>query len=130
MKATKILNSEISDLKIASLPSKPTAPKALGGKGYSAKEMKEAFDRLPLLIIQRYNDLIDDISDTGEDSLASSIKTGIKTNHTLTALFCDIMTGEFASYFNIFGESLASHLIGIKSDIADIKKHLATSEVG
>ena len=128
MKATKILNSEISDLKIASLPSKPTAPMALGGKGYSAKEMKEAFDRLPMFIIGRYNDLMDDISDTGPDSLAASIKTGIKNDHTLRSLFSDITTGELATYFNIFGESLVSHLIGIKSDIAYVKERLASLE--
>ncbi len=129
MKATKILNSEISNLKISSLPSKPTAPRSLGGKGYTAKEMKEAFDRLPLYIIERYNDLIDDIAKLGDDSLSAAIKTGIKENHTLRALFSDIQSGELATYFNVFGESLVSHLISIKSDIAEIKERLAKEGV-
>ena len=50
MKTTKILDSEIANLKISSLPSRPTAPTAFGGNGYSAKEMKEFFDKLPLFI--------------------------------------------------------------------------------
>jgi hypothetical protein len=47
--------------KISSLPTRPTAPTAFGGKGYSATEMKEAFDRLPLYVAERLNSLIDDI---------------------------------------------------------------------
>ena len=61
MKAKKILDAEIDDLKISSLPTRPTAPTSFGGKGYTTSEMKEAFDRLPLYIIERFNELIDDI---------------------------------------------------------------------
>ena len=61
MNTEKITESEIEELKISSLPSRPTAPPSFGGKGYTAKEMKEAFDKLPLFIIERLNSLIDDI---------------------------------------------------------------------
>ena len=61
MNTQKITDSEISELKISSLPSRPTAPPSFGGRGYTAKEMKEAFDRLPLFIIERLNSLIDDV---------------------------------------------------------------------
>ena len=70
MTAKKILEGEIENLKISSLPTRPTAPIAFGGKGYTTKEMKEAFDRLPLLVIERYNSLLNDISD---GSLAEEI---------------------------------------------------------
>ncbi len=61
MNTTKITNSEIDALKVASLPTRPTAPTAFGGKGYTATEMKEAFDKLPLRIIEEFNSLIDEI---------------------------------------------------------------------
>lgn len=61
MNSKKITARDIADLKISALPTRPTAPQAFGGKGYTATEMKEAFDRLPLYIVDRYNELIDDI---------------------------------------------------------------------
>ena len=59
MKAKKIENQDIKDILIASLPTRPTAPRELGGKGYGASEMKEAFDKLPLYIVERYNSLLE-----------------------------------------------------------------------
>lgn len=61
MKTQKISDSEIESLKIASLPTRPTAPTAFGGKGYTAIEMKQAFDKLPLRIIREFNSLISEI---------------------------------------------------------------------
>ena len=61
MKAKAITESEMQPLRIASLPTRPTAPTYLGGKGFTATEMKEAFDLLPNLVAERYNDLISDI---------------------------------------------------------------------
>ncbi len=129
MKAKKIYNSDVKDILISSLPSRPTAPRAFGGRGLCAGEMKEAFDRLPLYIIERYNELLSDVTDLGENSLAGAIPTGIKEEHTLNTLFEDIGSGELATYFNVFGESLVSHLISIKSDIAEIKERLAKEGV-
>ena len=61
MNTKKIPDSEIESLKVASLPTRPTAPTAFGGKGYTATQMKEAFDKLPLRIIEEFNLLIDEI---------------------------------------------------------------------
>ena len=61
MNTTKILDSEIDALKVASLPTRPTAPTAFGGSGYTASEMKAAFDRLPLRIIEGFNSLLTEI---------------------------------------------------------------------
>ena len=124
MKATKILNSDIEPLKVSSLPTRPTAPISIGGMGYSAREMKEAFDKLPLFIIERFNDLIDDVTSSGGDSFSASISTGLKADHTLNDMFTDISSGEFGAYFKIFGESLTSHLISIKAEISSIKERL------
>lgn len=128
MKAKKILNAEISELKVSSLPNKPTAPAANGGKGYGAKEMKEAFDKLPLFIIERFNALIDDINSLGEESFAASIKTGLKDGHTLYNLFTDVTSGEFGTYFKVFGESLVSHIINLRTKLGELEERISMLE--
>ena len=70
MNTKKITDSEIESLKVASLPTRPTAPTAFGGKGYTATQMKEAFDKLPLRIISEFNLLIDEI---GNGALAEAL---------------------------------------------------------
>ena len=61
MNTKKITDTEIASLKVSSLPTRPTAPNAFGGKGYTATEMKAAFDKLPLRIIEGFNSLIEEI---------------------------------------------------------------------
>ena len=63
----------MAPLRIASLPTRPTASSSFGGKGYTSQEMKEAFDLLPNLIAARLNSLIEDILD---GSLAESMVVG------------------------------------------------------
>ena len=53
MNTKKLSEAEMAPLKIAALPTRPTAPTAYGGKGYSSIQMKEAFDKLPELIAAR-----------------------------------------------------------------------------
>ncbi len=61
---TKIIQeSEIEPIAIASLPTRPTATTAFGGKGYTANEMKACFDALPRLAIERLNQLITELQD-------------------------------------------------------------------
>jgi hypothetical protein len=128
MKAKKILNSDIEHILISSLPSHPTAPRAFGGRGYSASEMKEAFDKLPLYIVEEYNKLLSDVKDFGENSLASAIPTGIKDGHSLHDLFEDVKSGELAAYFGILGKSLLSHLITLYAEIDEIKSKISMAE--
>lgn len=106
MRTRKIFNYEIEDKKIASLPSRPTAPTSFGGRGYTAREMKEAFDKLPLFIIERFNTLIDDICALGDTSLASAIPTGITDNHTLKNFFDDVKNGNLANRLNVGNETV------------------------
>ena len=61
MQSRKITEGDIAHLKISALPTRPTAPTEFGGKGYTPKELKAAFDALPLFIIEMYNALIDDV---------------------------------------------------------------------
>lgn len=114
MKATKILEEDISDLKVSSLPTRPTESRGFGGGGYSASEVKAAFDKLPLYIVEKFNALIDDIMALGEGSLADSIQTGIDDSHSLADMFKDIENGRFCNYLMFGGESIASQIVRIK----------------
>ena len=129
MKAKKIYNSDIADILIASLPTRPTASREHGGMGYGARDMKEAFDKLPLKIIEHFNALLSDVEALGDNSLAAAIPTGIKDEHTLHTLFEDIRTGELAAYFSILGKSLLSHLISIYSELDRINTMLESKNV-
>ncbi len=122
MKTTKITDSEIRDLKVASLPTRPNASVKYGGYGYSAQEMKAAFDRLPLFIIQKFNSLIEDICADG-DGIADSVQTGLADGHTLSDLFGDVESGALASYLTV-GSDGAS----LSSAIRDISERLARLE--
>ena len=98
MNTKPILESEYAPLRISALPSRPTASSAFGGRGYTATPLKEAFDRLPLLLIGRFNSLLADIERQGKNSLADAILTGIESGHTLTRLFEDVQSGTLATY--------------------------------
>lgn len=125
MNTTKILDSEINDLKIASLPSRPTAPTAFGGKGYTASEMKAAFDRLSLFIIKRFNSLLDDIASDAEGSLSSEIPTGISDGHTLSDFLSDVLNGNLPLYLSMGEESLAEMKERLSAENASIEERLA-----
>ena len=125
MKASKILNEEIKNLKVASLPSRPTAPSSFGGRGYTATQMKEAFDKLPLYIIERFNALFDDIANTGENSLCGAIPTGIKEEHTLADLITDIYSGGFSDYLKVGDDTLSSYAIGVSQRFLMIDDYIS-----
>ena len=127
MKATKITFSESSKCSVSSLPTRPTAPSTFGGKGYTAVDMKAAFDKLPLFIIERYNALIDDISALPEESVSGEIKTGITETHTLSELFSDIKSGDALSYIGAFGTTLAEYLLKLREDVDALARMTGTS---
>ena len=108
MNATKITDAEIAELKIASLPTRPTSPTAFGGSGYTSRELKDAFDRLPMLLVERYNALLEDITALGDGSLAADIPTGIEEGHTLATLFTDVTSGNLATRIRVGEETLYS----------------------
>lgn len=124
MKSKKITSQETEPLKVASLPTRPTAPEAFGGRGYNSTKMKEAFDRLPLFIVERLNLLFDDIAALGEESLAAAIPTGIKGGHTLSMLFADVASGALSGYLSVGERSLATELADIRSELEAIKERL------
>lgn len=124
MKTKKINDGDIAELRISSLPTRPTAPSTFGGKGYTATEMKAAFDKLPLYIIECFNNLVGDITAPPEEGISSSIPTGIKEGHTLAELFLDIESGALASYLTVLGSPLAVLLGEIKEELEEIKEKI------
>ena len=116
MNEIRINEADIAELKVSSLPSRPTAPRALGGCGYTATEMKAAFDKLPLFIIQKFNLLLDSIKAEGEGSISAEIPTGIKDSHTLSDMLEDILTGVFSTYLQVSGEPLSECLESLRAD--------------
>ena len=94
MKASTILTTETDALRISSLPSRPTAPKAFGGGGMSSSELRAAFDALSLLIIQRYNALLSDIS-SGE--LAEALVVNRSDRTTLADIY-DYIKSDSSSF--------------------------------
>ena len=98
--------------------------------------MKEAFDRLPLYIVERFNSLIEDILSLGDDSLIASIPTGIEEGHTLCDLIEDIKSGHLAEYLSIGENSLVGFatdaeltLAAHTEDISKIYETLAIRDI-
>ena len=103
MSITPISQNEINQSKVASLPARPNASTAFGGAGYSSAQLKEDFDRLPLLAIGKLNELLSALSKApGEGSLADEIMTAKTDNegnpYTLSELFLHIIDGTLATY--------------------------------
>ena len=124
MQSKKIEEAEVIGLKVSSLPTRPTAKEAFGGKGYSASEMKAAFDKLPEYILEKLNLLIEDLLREGEGSYVGSFKTGISENYSLQNLIDGIMNGELARLLMISDKSLYDTLREIESKIEAINERL------
>lgn len=114
MITTKISAEEAAPLRISALPTRPTAPIAFGGKGYTAAQMKEAFDKLPELIIERLNSLIEDIT-TG--AVLDGIPTGIEGHATVRELLGGIIGGTLAARMTVFDTTLTAYLSSLREDV-------------
>ena len=125
MTTKRITEEEISELSVSSLPTRPTAPKAFGGRGYTAAEMKGAFDKLPLLVIARFNELLEDICAQGAGSVADAIPSGIRDGHTLYNLLSELASGEAAGYIGVLGSSLSAKIASIEERLSAIEAELA-----
>ncbi len=121
MKTTNITSNKYEKLTVSSLPTNPTADINAGGYGYTPTQMKAAFDKLPLFIIERLNMLIDDITAEPSESISSAMLTGIAEGHTLFKLFSDIKDGTAAGYFAVGTESLATALASIKERLTRLE---------
>ena len=120
----KITKEKAKELSVSSLPTRPNAPAAFGGMGFSSTDMKEAFDVLTLYVIEKYNQLIDSVYQIGDDSLSAAIPTDILPEHTLSKMFEDVGNGNFASYLSVGSCSLATSLAEINETLEKIKEKL------
>lgn len=130
MTTQRITENEISDKLVSSLPTRPTAPSAFGGSGYTAAQMKAAFDKLPLFLVDRFNALINDIETIGERSLAAAMPTGIESGHSLADLIADVQSGALAGYLTVSGSPLATRIAELQSDIRSLEARIHALEVG
>lgn len=124
MQSKNLEYSEIEELKVSSLPTRPTAPGAFGGRGYNSSEMKAAFDKLPLYLFEKLKLLIEDLTAEGEDSYVGGYKTGIKEGHDINTLLSDIVDGNFAKYLVVNGINLHKRMIDLNIELAYLKERL------
>ncbi len=127
MQSKKIEESETLNLKVSALPTRPTASSAFGGRGYTAAEMKAAFDKFPEFILEKLNLLIDDLLREGEDSYVGGFQTGIKENYSLKNLIDGILSGEFANLLKVNGKSLASVIAELEDEILELRERSAAA---
>ena len=127
--------SEYYSKLIANLPTRPNAsPGDFSGGGLSAIQLKQAFDAVPLFIIDRLNGLIqyiNEISDEGlsayileaiKSNIADSVDTGISLNiQTLSDLFDAIKSGDLSKVLTVEsrGESLDAVVTSLFSGITE-----------
>lgn len=125
MNTKTITEEQISEMKISALPTRPTAPGYFGGRGFTAADMKSAFDRLPLYIIERFNSLLSDISSRGDGSLVAELPTGIDEAPTLIELLSHIKSGELSAYLSLGAETLGERMQRLAATEADVQSTLA-----
>ena len=98
----QIQESEIEPLAIASLPTRPTTSTALGGRGFTASEMRSAFDALPRLIIARLNQLIEELAEGLIEELARDIPIEFPDmGYSFGAFLDDFIDGKLVNYLRL-----------------------------
>ena len=124
---SRISEDEIAEMKVSSLPTRPTAPTAFGGRGYTATDMKQAFDKLPLYLVKKYNELIDAITAVADESIIDLIPSGLGDDHMCGDVIRDMRSGALSYYLMVFEKSLAEHIATIGADISAIKRDMGDS---
>ena len=122
MNSKIIEEREVRELKVSSLPTRPTAREAFGGRGFSAGDMKAAFDRFPEYILAKLNLLIEDLLRQGEDSYVGSYKANENDNFNLQQVMEGITSGELADRIYVQGQSLASKIWELEYEIEELKR--------
>ena len=123
MSIQKIKASEAAAYGVSSLPNRPSSPSLYSGNALTAEELRAAFDRLPLLVAERLNDLIEatGLYTEGEerDSLAALIATGLADGHSLEDLFRELESGELAHRISADGaRSLYDALAALEATVS------------
>ena len=104
----EIQESEIEPLAIASLPTRPNTSIALGGRGFTASEMRACFDALPRLIIQRLNQLIEELREGLVEELSKEMIIELpEGDYSFGTFLEDFAEGRLVNYLRL-GENGAT----------------------
>lgn len=120
----KISAEEFAKTSFSRIATRPNSRTAGGEGQMSAEELKKRFDRQGELFRAKFNAFLSLVEHVGEgDSLSAHIHTGIGEDHTLKALFEDIVSesGRFASYLSVGDQTLLEKLIEMSGSISNIK---------
>lgn len=134
MSVQKITNNELLTYGVKGLPTRPSTPSLYKGSTLSAEELKEAFDKLPRLIAERFNALLESTGLYDEsnpaDSLAALIATDLGASHSLLDFFADVKNGGLALYLTAGedGEPLADVLSELRRLIEAKKSYTVSIE--
>lgn len=121
----KISAEEFAKTSFSRLATRPNSRTANGEGQMSAEELKKRFDKQGELFRAKFNAFLSLIGRVGEgESLADFMYTGIAEDHTLKALFEDIVSesGRFASYLSVGDQSLLEKLIAIGEELIAINE--------
>ena len=116
----KIKPETVETLGVRALPTTPTAQGNSGG--YSSAEVKQAFDRLTVHVIEKYNLLIDAIHAKGSASVMAEMPTGLSEGHTLQQLIEDITCGNLAAYLTVGERSLIEEIAELRARITALEE--------
>ncbi|MBQ2718545.1 MAG: hypothetical protein IJF73_00585 [Clostridia bacterium] len=99
MNIRKITEDEVRSLWVQRLSDTPNRAGRFGTPGLTAAEIKAAYDALALRIVERYNELVDDV-------LSGEVMRAMPTGHgedTLADLFDDVKSGRLAEWLTVDG---------------------------
>lgn len=93
----KITQQEIAERAVSTMAIRPNDRSSYGAGGMSPAEVRARFDALVLLVIERFNALLDEI---GEGGIGSG-----ESDEAIGKLTRDISSGELAGYMQVYDES-------------------------
>ena len=123
----KISAEEFAKVSISRLATHPNTSTAFGESKMSEQDLKKRFDKQGELFRAKFNAFLEIIGATGDgESLAGKILTGISEDHTLKALFEDIVSedGRFASYLSVGDRTLMEKLQEIATHEEEVKQQI------
>ena len=121
MKTKRISAAETSPLLISSLPARPNQSLNAGGVTYTSTDLRHAFDRLPLLLVTRYNGLIDDMEN---GDILALISTELTEGAKLKDFFSDLKSGAWAGYAKLGDTPIHTVISDILSRLSAIEEVL------
>ncbi len=133
MSIRTITQEEILQNGVKNLPNRPSSPSLYSGRAMSADELRAAFDRLPTLIAERFNELLYATglfdSEDPRESFAELVATELFPNHSLAQFFMDVQSGAAAAYLNADGENALADVISeLRAAILHLQGHAVTVE--